>query len=132
MTPDNRNAFLDLLPKKLNLEKQKKHNEQSSSSSQASTVAQGREMISALIEEDDEDFDEVEEMDRDDVEINPQEKMDRSDAGLTNAWQYKQSVQRERRGQTNLNAQKSKTEQSDKVFCHSFDQLFQLSWNTLR
>jgi len=121
MTPDDLNAFLDLLPKDLNLEKQKKRNEKPSSSSQANTVAQGREVISALIEEDDEDFDEVEEMDRDDVEMNPQEKMDRSDAGLTNAWQYKQSVQRERMGQTNLSSQKSKTERSDKVFCHSFD-----------
>lgn len=122
MTPDDLDAFLDLLPKDLHLEKQQKRtNEQSAGSSEANTMAEGREAISVLVEEDDEDFDEVAEMDREDVDMDSQEKMDRSDAGLTNAWQYKQSVQRERMGQTNLNSQKNRAERVDKVFCHSYD-----------
>jgi len=125
MTPDDLTAFLRLLPKDLHLEKRKRANAKTPpTDSNTTPISEVRQPFSAVMEEDEgdeEDFDEGTEMDRDDANANPQEKMDRSDAHLTNAWQYKLSVQRERMGQTNLNSQKKRLEREDKVFCHSYD-----------
>jgi len=125
MTPDDLIAFLRLLPKDLHLEKRKRANAKSPpTDSNTTPVAEVRQPFSAVTEEDeadDDDFDEGTEMDRDDANVNLKEKMDRSDAGLTNAWQYKLSVQRERMGQTNLNSQKKRLEREGNVFCHSYD-----------
>lgn len=117
MSSDDLEAFLRLLPKDLYLEKKKK--EAGNTNITVSTSNMVRESISVIEEGD--DFEEEGEAEGVTTN-NTQEEMRKSDEGLTNAWQYKQSIQRERMGQANIiSAQQKISNRNEKVFCHSYD-----------
>lgn len=100
-------AFLQMLPRDQHLDKSRAKSEamdkkiNSAISNATVSSLQGFGTI-----EEGEDFDEEEE-----------ETTEATDAGLTNAWQYKASVQRERMGIPVTN----RSVAGAKVFCHSFD-----------
>lgn len=100
-------AFLEMLPRDQHLDKSKAKSEalakkiETAMSNATVPSLQGFDTI-----EEGEDFDEEEE-----------ETVEGNDAGLTNAWQYKVSVQRERMG----NPISNKGSNGSKIFCHSFD-----------
>lgn len=88
--------ILDTLPRNLNKDKDKK-------SEKSFQVASAEEVLLETLEEEEED------------------SPDASDEGLTIAWQYKASVQRERMGHTSTSRNSSSKSSSTNVYCHSYD-----------
>jgi hypothetical protein len=98
-------TFLNTLPRNLHLDKDRSKEEAISKAIHDNVLRQQEFKGFGTIEEgDDEDFEE--EADQGKAE----------DEGLTNAWQYKLSIQRERQG-----APITKSANETKIFCHSYD-----------
>lgn len=108
--------FITLLPKNLHLEKLKKEKAkqiQSETPSTNSTSIVTPQEDFAIIEENEEDFDEEGENERMDGSNDKDEEI------LQNAWQYKLSVQRERRAEHS--SQSKSLNANANMFCHSYD-----------
>ena len=109
-------SFISLLPKNLHFEKARNKEKasiaQSSESNQAS-IGNAQEDFT-IIEENEEDFEEEGENERIDGSNERDEEI------LQNAWQYKLSVQRQRRAE-HTSSTKSSGSSTSKVFCHSYD-----------
>lgn len=98
-------AFLSTLPRNLHLDKDRsKEDAISKAIIQKSSRQQEFEGFGTIQEVDDEDFEEE------------ADELMGEDEGLTNAWQYKLSIQRERQGATI-----TKSTNETKTFCHSYD-----------
>jgi len=110
MSPRGIQAFLNMIPRDQHLDKSRA---KSNVMEQKIELAKAQATVSSLTGfgtiEEGEDFEEEEE-----------ETAEGTDAGLTNAWQYKVSVQRERMGVSVSAPMSSKCNQG-KIFCHSFD-----------
>lgn len=105
-------SFIGLLPKNLHLEKSRSKLKPAKPSPNDGVRTQEN---FAIIEEDD-DFDEEGEGDTIDT------TGEKADEMLQNAWQYKVSVQRERRADhTVSSSSRSSSKVGSKIFCHSYD-----------
>ncbi len=115
--------FQRMLPRDLHHDKAKAKSDAATKQIEALVTAQKSGALpnvgfGTIKEQDDDDFDEAEgDQDKDGVGLGTRTSKD-ADEGLTNAWQYKVSVQRERLG-TPLASAHSRGK--DKVYCHSFD-----------
>jgi len=112
MSPRGIQAFLTMIPRDQHLDK---FRSKSDAMAQKIELAKAQATVSSLAGfgtiEEGEDFEEEEDETMEGTD---------ADAGLTNAWQYKVSVQRERMGVT-VSAPSSSKSNQGKVFCHSFD-----------
>ena len=111
--------FISLLPKNLLLEKAQKkekskqvHNETTSTNTVGAAVSPQEDFT--IVEENEEDFDEEGENERMDCLNEKDEEI------LQNAWQYKLSVQRERRAEHSSQSQ-SPISSNLNLYCHSYD-----------
>ena len=117
MNPASLRSFLTLLPRNLHLDKMRAKQQDATNSNANNADSNANHNATNTIQEDFTIMEENEEFDKDDNESNTNEE--RKDALLQNTWQYKLSVQKQRRAQYTSNSTSKAS--GKKEYCHSYD-----------